>query len=268
MSLKHEYFTSNPPEDYYPFFLEHRSIQGALENICEKWVAYLESHIELTGKLFNEPEIPWKHTERAIVSTLSAAISKGFPDSLVIEERDVVKTGNKNGKGRWDLWATIPELKVASEQFSFYLEAKRSQTPKTTDTLLHYLNTDRGVSRIFNDYLKCAGEKIKKLSPYGKLGGRVHPHYVIGLLVMPLERNPKDPSDVRCYPGVDTILHDVFDNWHTIKTKSSSIPEIKRRLGRFPTAALILEPQNGHTGMIAVFTVIGATQELLNKPNA
>jgi hypothetical protein len=187
---------------------------------------------------------------------------------LVIEERDVVKTGNKNGNGRCDLWATIPELYVASNQFSFYLEAKRSQSPKTTGTLHHYLNTDRGVSRLFNDYLKTTSGKIQKLSPYRSLKDRKHPHYVIGLLVMPLERNPKDPSDVSCYPGVDAILRDVFDHWHTIKTERSGIHERKRRLGRFPTTALILEPQNGHTGMIAVFTVIGATQELLNKPNA
>jgi hypothetical protein len=127
------------------------------------------------------------------------------------------------------------------------------------------------VSRLFNDYLKAKRGKIGKLSPYHKFKGRVHPHYVIGLLVMPLERNTNDPSEVSCYSTVDKVLHDVFDNKHPIKIRSHSeeaLSERDRRLGRFPTKALILAPQNKHTGMIAVFTVIGATRELLNKPSA
>jgi hypothetical protein len=260
--------------EYGPHFNDQELIQTSLENLCKAWARYLQGHIEQTGRLFGEPAFPWLDNERAIVSTLSAAIVRGFRKSLVLEECRLKKPGryssqesNKSSDaGRCDLWASIPENEASCIPFSFYLEAKKSVTPKTSLTLSDYLNTDRGISRLFNDYLKSNPGKIRKRSPYQSLKDRIHPHYVIGMLVMPLKRTKSDLKDAALFAKIDDALSNVFEKGHAVKIKGSSEgseSERRRRLGRYPTVALILAPENDQTGMIATFTVFGATKEFL-----
>jgi len=280
MKFEKHIFKSTPAnnENFGPHFLKQEAIQSSLEEICNAWATHLRSHIEQTKNLPKGSMLPWEDNERAIVSTLSAAIIRKFPQSLVLEECRVKKPGRnskqESGKssdsGRCDLWAFIPELKVASKPVSFYLEAKRSRTSKTTNNLQDYLRTDRGISRLFNDYLKSNPGKIRKLSPYHNLNDREHPHYVIGMLVMPFERCSNDPKGDDLYAKFDGILRDVFEKGHAIKVKGNgegTESERHRRLGRFPTVALIFGSQDDRNGMIATFTVFGATRDLLTKRN-
>jgi len=282
MKLRNHFFQSEKSQnlEYGPFFHSQEEIQSSLHKICNAWVTHLQCHIEQTNILFQSPEHPWEDVERAIVSTLAAAIIRSFSHSLVLEECRVEKPGfesNQNASkssnaGRCDLWATIPELKVCGKEFSFYLEAKKSVTPKTAVQLSHYLNTDRGVSRLFNDYLKSNPGKIRKLSPYSKLKSRKHEHYVISMLVMPLKRTDSDLDDEVLFTKIDNTIRDIFKLRLPIKVKGSSKdaePVRRRRMFRYPTVALTIAPvdrragEDRPTGMIAIFTVFGATKNLL-----
>jgi len=221
MKLRTYFFQTEKSKDpkYGPFFHSQEKIQSSLHKICNAWVTHLQCHIEQTNILFQSPEHPWEDVERAIVSTLAAAIIRSFSHSLVLEECRVEKPGSKSNQnsnkssnsGRCDLWATIPELKVCGEDFSFYLEAKKSDKPKTAVQLSHYLNTDRGVSRLFNDYLKSNPGKIRKLIPYSKLKSRKHEHYVMSMLVMPLKRTDSDPDDEDLFKKIEDTLHNILD---------------------------------------------------------
>jgi len=280
MTFEYRIFNSKEAEagKTGPHFREQGSIQAALEEICNAWATYLGSYVEQTKELFGQSERPWEDTERPVVSTLSTAIARGFPMSLTLEECGVEKPGRssnpKSSKstdfGLCDLWAFIPELKTATKSFSFYLEAKESKAPKTIDGLLGYLSTDRGVSRLLNDYLKASPGKIRKRSPYSELNGRLHPHYVVGMLVMELDQRENDQPTADVFARIDGVLRGVFEKGHQVKVKSSSAgaeSERYRRLGRYPTTALILAPFGEETGMIATFTVFGATKDLLANRN-
>jgi len=263
------------PSGYGPFFQDQDAIQGSLEGVCKAWATYLQFHRDRTSILFGKQELPWEMIERAIVSTLSAAIIREFPLSVVLEEFVVPrqKPGLDQGsegngsKGRCDLWASIPELKVGARDFSFYLEAKRVRMPKTTANLGHYLNTDRGLSRLINDYLKARGEKIRKLSPYRNLKSRVHEHYVIGMMVIPLKHSDGDPKGAALFNEIKEILDTTFGTRRPVFVKGQPGAESSkryRRMGRFPTVALVLPPDQKQTGMVATLTVFGSTSKFLS----
>jgi hypothetical protein len=212
-------------------------------------VSYLQDFVNQTTKLFEAPELPWKGTERAMVSSLAAAIIRHFPSSLVVEEVRVPRTG-KAAWGRCDLWASIPGLPHAGTRFSFYLEAKKPGRSKRPEALLAFLKSQRGVSRLYRDYGKSHPNPISKLSAYTKLSNRVHEHYVIGMLVT---------------RKIEATLHEVFENRQAITLRNSSEGEVqkrKRSLGRLPTVAVVVLPNDGQSGILATFTVFGSTSEL------
>jgi uncharacterized Fe-S cluster protein YjdI len=270
--------TSAEGEKYGPRFKDQTEIQQCIMTIAECWCAYLKDFLHGTGKIFELPEFPWDKSERVIVSTLAGAISRCFKESLVLEELPVSKPSNprikKNtDRGRCDLWASIPELKVGNQQFSFYLEAKKAITAKTPLNADTYLKTDRGISRIFRDYLKSvSGDsgKIRTLSPYRNLENRKKlNHYVVGMLVMPLKLEMPDPDGEFPLVKIIEMFKDNFEGHAKLNGISEGGGAIRaRRLKRHPTVALIVFPTNSNTGMIATFTVLAATRELLERQSA
>lgn len=243
-------------------FVAPEMIQTSLEKVCVAWVSYLQDFVNQTTKLFEAPELPWKGTERAMVSSLAAAIIRRFPNSLVVEEGRVPRTG-KATWGRCDLWASIPDLTHAGTRFSFYLEAKKSDRSKRPEALLAFLKSDRGLSRLFRDYGKSHRNPISKLSAYTKLPNRVHEHYVIGMLVTRLKAVKKDAAKI------EATLREVFENRQAIALRNRSEGEVqkrKRSLGRLPTVAVVVLPNDvSGSGMIASFTVFGSAGELRAK---
>jgi hypothetical protein len=196
----------------------------------------------------------------------------------VIEELSVSKPSNprlkkKTDHGRCDLWASIPELKVGNQQFSFYVEAKKAITAKTPLNAGTYLKTDRGIGRIFRDYLKSVtgnSGKIRTLSPYRNLENRKKlNHFVVGMLVMPLKLAVPNSEDEFPLGEIFEMLKDNFDGRVKLKGVSEGESAIRaRRLKRHPTVALIVFPTNRNTGMIATFTVLAATRGLLERQSA
>lgn len=270
--------TSAEGEKYGPRFKNQSEIQNCLTEVSKAWLTYLEDYVTGTGELFKKPEIPWDRNEQVIVSTLAGAISRCFRESLVIEEFPVSKPSNqrlekKTDRGRCDLWASIPELKVGNQQFSFYLEAKKAITAKTPPMASAYLKTDRGIGRIFRDYLKSvAGKsgKIRTLSPYRNLENRKKlNHFVVGMLVTPLKLRVPNSEDEFPLGEILEILKDNFDGRVKLKGISEGEGAIRaRRLKRHPSVVLIVFPTNRSTGMIASFTVLAATREFLERQSA
>jgi hypothetical protein len=193
------------------YFADPKEIQTSLKRVCDAWVRYLQDYVDQTTNLFEAPELPWKGNERALVSSLAAAIIRGFPSSLAVEEGRVPRTG-KVSRGRGDLWATIPGRK--GTRFSFYLEAKRSDRSKKPEALLAYFQGHDGVSALYRDYAKSLKNPKSKLSAY--VSKRVHEHYVIGLLVTRLKAVKKDSAKIA------SILHDVFENKQIISMGNKS----------------------------------------------
>ena len=97
MKLEHDVYRSkqSPKERYAPRFSNHESVQFCIGKLCETWVEYLQHYTERAYELFKKPECPWESTERAIVSTLAAAIMRNLPGSIVIEESRVLKPGKE-----------------------------------------------------------------------------------------------------------------------------------------------------------------------------
>lgn len=264
MKLHHLFtFRSVAPVDtgHLSHFVDPAIIQSSLEMVCDAWVSYLQEFVKQTTKLFGTPELPWKGTERAAVSSLAAAIIRGIPGSLVVEEGRVPRIG-KVASGRCDLWASIPDPKYAGTRFSFYLEAKRSDRSKRPEALSAFLKSDEGVSSLFRDYGKSHRNPISKVSAYAKLPKRVHEHFVIGLLVTRIKAVEKDS------PKIEAALHEVFENRQAITLRNRSGGEDqkrKRNLGRLPTVAVAVLPSDGQSGILATFSVLGSTKGLLAK---
>ncbi len=123
-----------------------------------------------------------------------------------------------------------------------------------------YFQGHDGVSALYRDYAKSLTNPKSKLSAYGSK--RVHEHYVIGLLVTRLKAVKKDSAKIA------SILHRVFENKQIISMGNKSqgeVRKIRRSLGRLPTVAVVVLPDDGQSGMIASFTVFGSTSELRAK---
>ena len=194
--FKHHIYRSKPSktERYAPRFGNPYWIQDRLKRICEAWAGYLQNYTDRTAELFGNAECPWESTERGIVSTLSAAITRSFPGSIVHEESRVLKPGQeavktakkKSNLGRCDLWASIPDLTPRLPPFNFYLEAKKSLRPKDSAGLEKHLTGKYGISKIFRDYMVSNPRSLSQRSAFRHDEKRKHEHFTIGLLVTPL----------------------------------------------------------------------------------
>jgi hypothetical protein len=272
MKLEHSIYSSLPASNTKggPRFASQEDIQTQLSGICENWKEYLQIYVDRTGRLFQEPERPWENTERAIVSTLSAAITRYYPNSIVLEESRVRKPGNNSqgeandhqSWGRCDLWVSIQQAKMETSSFSFYLEAKTSHQTRSVEGLSKFLRGRYGIGKMFRDYIKSnKNRRVDQRSSYRK--ERKHEHYVIGLLVVPLDVHAIDFDEVK------VGLNKAFENWLRIDLRKSARGPDKglgRRMKRYPTVALILRDQDKkYPGMVASFTVLGATAHLTNE---
>ena len=264
MKLEHGVYQSKRSlkEGYPSRFWNPESIQLCLERLCETWVEYLEHYTERAYELFQKPECPWVSTERAIVSTLAAAIMRKMRDAIVIEESRVLKPGNTaSDRGRCDLWASVPTLTSDIPLFNFYLEAKKSRQPKSSEALEKHLLSEYGISKLFRDFMKGDPNRLTQRSAYRNDKERKHEHYVVGLLVTPLAPGKADIKEIK------EILERVFEKLHKLyvqpEKKGARFRDDWRHMARYPTVALILSDPNGvHPGMIASFTVLGSTNSL------
>lgn len=271
MKLEPHFYQSEPSNDerYAPRFWNPESIQLCLKILCNAWFEYLQHYTERTYELFQKPECPWESTERAIVSTLAAAIMRNLPGSIVIEESRVIKPGEKmvegakktSDRGRCDLWASVPKLKSNFPFFNFYLEAKRSLRPKSSKALEKHLLSKYGISKLFRDVMKSNPKTLTQRSAYRNDKGRKHEHYIIGLLVTPLAPGHRDIEKIK------EILKRVFESTNKlyVRTKETrtDLHDDRRHMARYPTVALILfDPKDERPGMIASFTVLGSTNSL------
>lgn len=264
VKLESKFFESMPaePGSIGPRFKTQTAIQTSIKAICEKWTDYLKRYVEQTENLFAKAELPWMDTERAAVSTLSASISQSFKDSLVLEECRVPKPATSSGKGRCDLWAFIPELRVSKTRLAFYLEAKKTSA-RNDDVLVNVLKGKLGISKLFRDYskVKPGGQRLTHRVPYSKLRGRECDYYSIGLLIVELG------LEIRRTDKVHDALQETFEGKLPFKMKpivAKGTPKTKsRRLNRFPTVALIVIPDDpNRNGMVAIFMVTGSTHKL------
>lgn len=271
MELKYDFYESEPStrERYPSRFANPQSIQACLRTIGEAWAAYLNHYTERTSKLFHKSECPWTSTERAIVSTISAAIMRKMPDSIVIEESRVPKLGKTSepgskqtsGRGRYDLWASVPNLTPDVPFFNFYLEAKKSLRPKNAKSLEKHLSGGYGISKLFRDLVKRSPEVLTQRSAYRNDKNRKHEHYVIGLLVTPLAPAEGDIEKIKM------TLKSVFEKLQKIDLRAKkagiSFRNDSRHMARYPTVAVILVDREGkQPGTIASFTVLGSTNAL------
>ncbi len=244
-------------------FVAPEKIQSSLKKVCDAWANYLQDFVNQTTKLFETPELSWKGTERPMVSSLAAAITRQFKNSLAVEECRVplVSRTGKAAWGRCDLWVSIPDRSHAGGRFNFYLEAKKSKFEITPEKLSNFLKSRWGVRRLYRAYEKRQAKRKSKLGI--ELQNRVHQHYVIGMLVTRLKAKKNDSAQIK------KTLHQVFQNRQTIETRWKRIDGVKskgkRDLGRLPTVAVAVLPDDGQSGMLAIFTVFGSSRELLAK---
>ncbi len=249
----------SPSTGKYPcFFTYGPGIVRSLAEICNEWASYLEHFLNESEALLGNAKLPWEHTERAVISTLAASIIRSFPTSILLEEARISKSGRN---GRCDLWASIPELEASGKRFSFYLEARTTAKAQGSLKLPDFLKSHYGISKIFRDYLKSQS-RIAKLSPYGRKGQpREQDHYVIGMLITKLRDCESISEDMSEH------LRAIFENPQKIETSRTDAPQRstrKRRMGRFPTVALVLHPANCEgTGMMATLTVLVSSKGLL-----
>lgn len=266
MELEYQSFKSDVPGDgrYRSRFAEPEIIQSRLAKICEAWETYLKFHIDRTEILFNKPELPWLNTERAIVSTLSSSIARAFPNSIVMEECRVAKPGRGGNSsaikskdwGRCDLWASINDK---AGDFSFYLEAKKSFHDWNVHNLGDFLLGKYGIGKMFRDYLKSHPQRLTQRSPYHQVHRR-HPHYILGMLVTPLQKTESNYQEIR------KILKCVFEDTHDLPTAEEKADWKRRHMARYPTVGMIVtDSAHRKPGFIASFTVLGATRGLVAK---
>jgi hypothetical protein len=254
-------FKSAVPVDTPSHFVAPEMIQSSLKKVCVAWANYLQDFVNQTTKLFEGPELPWLCNEREMVSSLAAAIVRYFPSSLVVEECRVPRV-RKAPWGRCDLWASISDRSHPGERFNFYLEAKKSKSEITPGKLSDFLKSRWGVRRLYRSFTKSQAKPRSRLSPI-QLTNRAHEHYVIGMLVTRLKADKNDSATIK------RTLHQVFENSQMIETGWKRIDGVKtkgkRNLVRFPTVAVAVLPDDGKSGMLAIFTVVGSTSELLAK---
>ncbi len=162
--------------------------------------------------------------------------------------------------------APYPPSLPSGDAFNFYLEAKRTNAQLTADRLEGFLLGASGLSRLFRDFAKGKPGKVTHTSPYETRSGRKHEHFVIGMLVFRLKPGERDTVEIK--KQFDLAVG------RRLECKKKDIREgendkKKRTLKRLPTVALVVTSTDDKVeGMMAVFTVIGATKALRFKATA
>lgn len=244
-------------EDFYDVF----------GRISEVWVEYISRYVKRTSEIFTEggAEFPWLINERAIVSTLIAAISKNY-DAVILEELPVIKPSDVDkatNDGRADLWCSLNINK--NSIYSFYLEAKYNNNRMikfNTERVLE--DTDKGlIAMAFRDFLKSHGlknkniDEIPKISPYANEPNRKHSHHYIALIISPIREN--NESGV---PFNISNIDNMFKSKINISLTSSKLPNKIRRevdLNLYPSLGFIYDNGCGH-GFVASFLLLGESQ--------
>lgn len=272
MKLKKGIYRSAESEDAScrARFRNQGFIQSSLAKICDAWFEYLQDYALESKSIFRNKRqnAPWEINERATVSTLSAAISRSFAKSFVIEERVVRKRATESGAGRCDLWSSICGLGEPGTRFNFYLEAKKSKLTGniTIAQIPEHLSGFYGMGKLFSDLAKGKKGKITHTSPYA--GGAADEHLYIGMLITLLKPGKTEVEEI------ERKLDKVFGAGESRATREIVFKRkgiarrqtTKRKLFRLPTTALIVVPEDGrHQGMIASFVVLGATSGLRAK---
>lgn len=218
-------------------------ITEQLENIGSNWADYLKQHLLVTEKLFGEPELPWNKNERVIVSTLAASIMRSNENALIAEELPVEKQSSLINGARCDLWAHIPS-KNTEEFFNFYMEAKKLRKEIPIEKIQEILEGDLGIERMFLDNAKSRDGIINLKSAYTK--ERKHPHYVIGMIVIPMHGEIGSNN-------IEKIFSDVYCQSHRIQ-------ESTRNMKKFPSIGIYLSEKKGNevtSSMFASLSIIG-----------
>ncbi|MBI3713203.1 MAG: hypothetical protein HY253_09615 [Burkholderiales bacterium] len=233
-------------------FEEYDFIYEQLTKICRNWETHLRQYLSKTEALFGKPEVPWLANERVVVSSLAASIIRSNPQSIVAEELPI-KKATQSEFGRCDLWAHIPSSDAASE-FNFYLEAKKFLQPKDPRKINEVLSSERGIRRMFADYVKSQG-KLTQRSVFSSLDDRKHSHYVVGMICMPLQVITE--SDLAQEPIKSEELEKLFNEAFTGR---KSLDNGKSRLmEKFPTVGFYFKPERVDLfpAMLVSFTVLG-----------
>lgn len=234
-------------EDQNPRFSdEYHILQARLWNICTDWSKYLDQYLNASAQLFGISEYPWEKNERVLVGTLAASLIRSNEGAIVAEELPVPKESSANQKGRCDLWAHLP-LPTDPAPFNFYLEAKKFMKPRTQAEVEKALSGRGGITRMFFDYAKSRNGRIHENSPYNKMVDRKHPHYIIGMIGLPLKGKIE----------IKELKNTFEDRFAGVRTVGSG--EVRRRLSRFPTQALFFgrHDKANDRSMLATLTVLG-----------
>lgn len=268
MKLESRIYKSKPATrpNKPPRFRDQELIQKILGSICRKWVRYFEQYIQTTSELFGgKKRLPWEETERSIVSTLSAAISRYFRDSLVMEEVPVQRLARnrdeslEKGRGRCDLFASIRIGSNESARFTFYLEAKANPRISDLGRFQGSLQGRYGISKLFRDYQKTS-KRVEQRTPYGKLGP--NDHLVVGLLVCRLDSPRSELKEIV------EVLSDVYESKRELDLRSGGSKSEKRKdrlMQRYPTVALVVrDVERRRPAMVASFTVLASTKKWSN----
>ena len=249
-----EIFESENPEQFNqsPRFQDHERVQRALRGVCEAWRNYLANYVKQTTKEFHgTPKLPWEEKERALVSTLMAAVARSYKKAAVISELPVAKKGTRTKTSWCDAWGTIPEIRLCGHSFSFYLEAKISLKPKPVQTLAKRLAGNYGIAKMFRDYEKNSGQRLRQKSPFVREKNRKHEHYSIAMLMIPIYANKTDLGSMR------RVLEDAFTRKMKFQLKYK---RISRTMSKYPTVGLIaLGDGPNQPSMITSLTVLGCT---------
>jgi hypothetical protein len=124
-----------------------------------------------------------------------------------------------------------------------------------------YLAGKYGVSKIFRDFMTSDPGILSQRSAYRGSELRKHEHYIIGLLITPLEPGEWEAAEIK------SILERTFERNQKLYLRAgetgSGFRNDRRHMARYSTVALtVFDPGVEHPGMVASFTVLGSTRKL------
>lgn len=255
----------DPGNDLFRFPKEALDrFHDVFSEVVEAWATTLEHHCMTTEKLFKNTEgaePPWdrgaRGSERVLISTLATAIARRHPEALIIEELPVKKmTGDFDGRS--DLWCHLPS-DLDHLSYSFYLEAKMTQSPRQTQDDLEniFFSHDKSIiTRAFLDYQKSHGKlgdnskKIVTSSPYRSF--RQHPHHVVALSVGTFKAT-KNVFDMKT---LATSAKSLFQSKQPVQIAEGKT--LQRNLGRLPTTGIVANFCGSQdNGFVAAFSLMG-----------
>jgi len=239
------------------------------ETIGTAWERELNQYCDVTKDMFGREEFPWDRAvagnERVMVSTLTTAIARTYPDAIIAEELPVTKGASidkKSDDGRSDLWCSI---RAPDSRYSFYLEAKMTITPRNTEERLleiFFKHKNSILTRAFKDYQKSHGKagdvnrKLVSTSPYSR--ERRHAHDFVALSIASFECAGED--------AFDNLAERAKENFSIRQPiHLTTEQKLNRHLGKHPTVVVVvsrnLELPNkvqATRGMLAAFTLMAS----------